>query len=174
MTPDRDRPYPETSTGSFPPPPHDFEDARNRTLQVRTDGDAFESLVAMYEQFRPEDRAQGVPPFQEDSIRSWLESLMQGINVVAWHDERVVGHATLVPDEGDAYELAIFVLGEYQGAGIGTQLIERLLGEAQRQGVEKVWLTVERWNQAAIALYEKVGFKRTQSDRLELEMSLRL
>ncbi len=174
MTSASDRPYPSESADPFPRPPHSFEDAQDRRIELRTDGDAFEELVTMYRAFRPEDRAQGIPPFREPAIREWLETLMDGINVVAWHGEKVVGHATLVPDGEGGWELAIFVLRPYQGAGIGTALVEHLLGEAREEGVEKVWLTVERWNRAAIQLYEGVGFERTESGRVELEMSLRL
>jgi len=100
------------------------------------------------------------------------------VNVVAEHEDtpgtELVGHATLVPDGEEAYELAIFVLSRYQNAGIGTSLITGLLGAGQRQGVERVWLTVERWNNAAIALYKKVGFETSGTESFELEMALRL
>lgn len=174
MTPASDRPYPDNPAGPFPRPPHAFEDAEDRRIEVRTDGDALEEQVAMYRAFRPEDRAQGIPPFREPAIRDWLGTLSEGVNVLAWHEDEVVGHATLVSDGEGGWELAIFVLRPYQGAGIGTALVEHLLGEAREQGIEKVWLTVERWNRAAIRLYEGVGFERTESGRVELEMSLRL
>lgn len=174
MTPPSERAYPDRPAGPFPRPPARVEDAEGRSIELRVDGGAFEELVAMYESFRPEDRAQGIPPFRPSAIRGWLEKLTGGVNLLAWHEGAVVGHATLVPDEDGAYELAIFVLHDYQSAGVGTALLKHLLGEASSRGVERVWLTVERWNRAAIALYENVGFERTESGRLELEMSLRI
>lgn len=99
-------------------------------------------------------------------------------------DETVVGHATLVPDADDPdvvenpadieWELAIFVLQSYQGAGIGTDVLEHLLGHASEVGVDRVWLTVERWNGPAIALYEHVGFEICGAESFEQEMSIRL
>ena len=80
----------------------------------------------------------------------------------------------LVPDNEGDYELAIFVLGDYQGAGIGTTLLETLLGHAQSAGIERVWLTVERWNDAAIRVYRKVGFETASSERFEMEMAILL
>jgi len=137
---------------------------------------AFEALVAMYRAFDPDDRAQGIPPTGESAIRDWLVSITAegSINVVAWHDGAAVGHATLVPDGRDAAELAIFVLSEYQEAGIGTALIEALLGLGREQGFDRVWLTVERWNEPARQLYRKVGFEITGTDSFEVEMSARL
>jgi len=62
----------------------------------------------------------------------------------------------------------------YQGAGIGTALIRALLGHGARAGIEYVWLTVERWNRAAVALYEKVGFETASAESFELEMAAHL
>ncbi|WP_435145675.1 GNAT family N-acetyltransferase [Halobaculum sp. P14] len=173
-----DRIYPDEPAGPYPEPPVRFEDRDGRDIEVRayrgTD-DEFEALVDMYTSFDPADRAQGIPPSREEAIRDWLDTILGdgGWNVVAWHGDDAAGHATLVPD-GDAYELAIFVLQEYQGAGIGTRVLETLLGHGAANGVEKVWLTVERWNRAAVALYKKIGFETSDTESFELEMTLRL
>ncbi|MFC6823858.1 GNAT family N-acetyltransferase [Halopelagius fulvigenes] len=176
MTPERR--YPGEPAGPFEAPPRSFEDREGREIELRAyDGSEaeFEALVSMYLEFDPADRAQGIPPGQESRVRDWLENILdeECLNVVAWDGETAAGHATLVPD-GDAYELAIFVLQGYQEAGIGTKLMRVLLGHGYESGVEKVWLTVERWNRAAVSLYKKIGFETTDSESFELEMALRL
>ncbi len=161
----------------FPTPPREFTDADGREIVVRrADDEDREALVELYLDFDPADRAQGIPPVAEDPIREWLDAILsaESFNVVAWHGERAVGHATLVPDEAGTYELAIFVLEDFQGARIGTQLVRSLLGWAQSAGVESVWLTVERWNDPAIRLYKKVGFEVSESESFELEMTIQL
>ncbi|MFO7925756.1 N-acetyltransferase family protein [Natronomonas sp.] len=170
------REYPDTVAGPYESPPCEFDDRNGRHIEVRRYDDGIETLLDMYRQFDPEDRAQGIPPANEEQIRNWLEKLLvkDCINVVAWHDEMPVGHAILVPDGHDAFELAIFVLGEYQNAGIGTGLIQGLLGAGREDGVTHVWLTVERWNKSAIALYRNVGFAPTNDGSFELEMAARL
>ncbi|NEU58348.1 GNAT family N-acetyltransferase [Halorussus sp. MSC15.2] len=169
-----DREYPDGEADSFREPPVSFTDKEDREIEIRPyeDGD-FEALVEMYTDFDPADRAQGIPPATESQVRDWFENLLEGLNVVAWHDDRAVGHATLVPDE-ESYELAIFVHQEYQRAGTGSRLIRALLGHGQANGVEQVWLTVERWNHAAVNLYESVGFETHGTESFELEMVLRL
>jgi ribosomal protein S18 acetylase RimI-like enzyme len=112
-------------------------------------------------------------PPDERAADAASEATREGYNVVAWHGDRAVGHATLVPDDG-AFELAIFVHQDYQGAGVGTETIRTLLGHGAAEGVERVWLTVERWNRAAVSLYESQGFETTSGERFDLEMSLRL
>jgi GNAT superfamily N-acetyltransferase len=197
-----ERTYPDEPAGSFPEPPRSFTDAEDRDVEIRATPpgtDVPGELVEMYAAFDPADRAQGIPPTEADSARRWLETIYgEGYNAVAWHGEDAVGHATLVPDDGgkaggagdapreDAgdgveepgrhgpYELAIFVLQAYQGAGIGSELLPTLLGEAQSTGIERVWLSVERWNTPAIELYKNVGFETAGSGSFEMEMAIRL
>ncbi|MFB6101519.1 MAG: N-acetyltransferase family protein [Haloplanus sp.] len=173
-----DRHYPSEPAGPFPTPPTTFEDREGRTVTVRRyDPEDREALVEMYEAFDPADRAQGIPPTNTERINDWLDTITAPatVNVIAEHDGDPVGHATLVPDEPEGTaELAIFVLQAYQGAGIGTRLLETLLGAGQEEGVERVWLTVERWNEPAINLYEKVGFRTSDAESFEHEMAIQL
>ncbi|ESS04504.1 MAG: acetyltransferase [uncultured archaeon A07HR67] len=174
MTTDSDGP-----AGGFPTPPREFTDEEGREIGVRS-ADAAETetdpLCQMYLDFDPADRAQGIPPVEEESIRDWLDLILtqDSFNVVAWHGDRAVGHATLVPDETGAYELAIFVLDSYQGAYVGTELVRSLLGLARAEDIAYVWLTVERWNDPAIRLYRSVGFETTDSQSFEMEMTISL
>lgn len=170
------REYPKEVAGPYEAPPKSFRDRESRDVEIRRYDGEYEALVEMYLDFDPEDRAQGIPPTDEKGIRRWLDDLLieECVNVVAWHDEDPVGHAMLVPDRHDASELAIFVLREYQEAGIGTELIEGLLGAGRADGLDKVWLTVERWNKPAVALYRKVGFESSDDGSFELEMAARL
>ena len=173
-----DRRYPDAIADDFAAPPIEFTDGEDRSIEIRAYEGAeeeYESLVAMYDAFDPADRAQGIPPGGESRIREWLDAILESdcLNVIAWCGDEAAGHATLVPD-GDAYELAIFVHQEYQRAGIGTHLIRGLLGHGQAEGVPKVWLTVERWNRAAVSLYKKIGFETSNAESFELEMGLRL
>lgn len=171
------RTYPDDPVDSFPEPPLSFTDGDDREIRIEPSGvDDYDALVEMYGDFDPADRAQGIPPIKESAIEDWLDTLLSenSINVMAVDADAVVGHAILVPDNEEAYELAVFVLNDYQGAGIGTQLLEALLGHGEANGVDKVWLTVERWNEPAIALYKKLGFETSDAESFELEMAIRL
>lgn len=170
------RDYPRISVGDYEAPPHTFTDSVDRAIELHCYGessfdDDYEALVEMYLDFDPADRAQGIPPIEEHRIKSWLDTVLEGINVLAWHQDRVVGHAILVPDD-DRWELAIFVDQDYQRSGIGRHLIEALLAEALDRGAERIWLTVERWNHPAVNLYRDVGFMELKGDSLEKEMGM--
>jgi GNAT superfamily N-acetyltransferase len=173
-----DRIYPDEPADEFEAPPLSFTDREGREIEVRPyDGsdEEAERLVEMYVDFDPADRAQGIPPSSRERIEEWLSNILDGdcLNVIAWDGDTAAGHATLVPDR-DAYELAIFVLQAYQRSGIGTRLMHALLGYGQAEKVEKVWLTVERWNHPAVNLYESTGFETSNTESFELEMAIRL
>jgi|AntDeeMinimDraft_6_1070357.scaffolds.fasta_scaffold13020_2 ribosomal protein S18 acetylase RimI-like enzyme len=164
---------PPTAGESFARPPLSFVDGDDRRIAIEaTDGDdAFDDLAAMYDDFADEDLSQGVPPRDERRRHEWIEGLLtDGVNVLARHEDSVVGHAILVPFD-DRSELAIFVHQDYQHAGVGSKLIRALLGEGEAADIDRVWLCVERSNDVAINLYRSVGFETT-IDRMELEMEL--
>lgn len=168
--------YPDEPVGGFPAPPRTVTDAEGREIHLDRASDDTETLVEMYLNFESEDRAQGIPPTKEPDIREWLDVVMtdEGLNVIARHDGNAVGHVMLVADSDGAYELAIFVLQPYQGAGIGTALVETVLGTAAEEDIDRVWLSVERWNKPAVNLYEKIGFVPCGGERFERMMALRL
>ena len=172
--------YPDEPAGPFPAPPRTITDREGNRIELELvdpdDRSTREALVTMYERFDPADRAQGIPPLGETAIREWIDLIVaEGTDVVAWADGEIVGHVTLVPENDDGeHELAIFVLQEHQEKGIGTELLRTALGAAAAAGVEYVWLTVERWNDVAIRVYESTGFEPTGAGNFELEMTMRL
>ena len=76
--------------------------------------------------------------------------------------EKIVGNACV---DGSANarlrhrrSLAISVLRDYWGRGVGTGLMERMLTFARESGAELVSLEVRSDNERAKALYRKFGF----------------
>lgn len=165
---------PTVKPDRFRPPPVRFTDEAGRDLEIRREVDDYDGLVEMYDAYDPRDRAQGIPPRTPERIRSWVKMLLEdGENVIAWHDGRAVGHATLVPAGDGIHELAIFVASGYQRSGIGSHLIRALLAHGAERGVERIWLTVERSNEVALRLYRSTGFAVTR-EGVEREMELEL
>ena len=78
-------------------------------------------------------------------------------------DGQVVGCCALKPHpESNSFELAkMAVLPEAQGKGIGRRLGETLLDYARNHGVKRIFLEGNTRLKASIALYRKLGFKKT-------------
>lgn len=66
----------------------------------------------------------------------------------------------------EAYIAEIMILPELRGRGIGTAVIGRILATACDAGVP-VRLKVNATNQAAIRLYERLGFRRIEGDEVQ-------
>jgi ribosomal protein S18 acetylase RimI-like enzyme len=57
-------------------------------------------------------------------------------------------------------EIAMGVLPDYQGQGIGTQLLEELIQIGNERNMSAICLSVREDNSAAVRLYERLGFCR--------------
>jgi len=61
----------------------------------------------------------------------------------------------------------------YQGKGIGYSLLRDLLIQFKRRGIQSVTVNTQHDNQASMALYEKVGFRRTGEEYPVYQYDLR-
>jgi L-phenylalanine/L-methionine N-acetyltransferase len=143
------------------------------------DGTAHQAPVTIRSQ-EPEDAEQisaligsigtfeGTLQLPDMPVAMRLERIKQvderGCKLVAVADGRIVGAAGLYVSHGalrrlHSRELGIGITREWQGRGVGRQLIARLLDWADNwAGVLRVELTVHADNDRAIALYRSMGF----------------
>lgn len=68
----------------------------------------------------------------------------------------------------DAAVGAIYVLPEYWGEGIGTELLDRLFDTFQTDGLNSAWLTVMADNDVGRSFYDKYGFEIHEERTIEL------
>jgi RimJ/RimL family protein N-acetyltransferase len=156
---------PDACEGSAHCPPRcpAFVDATGVRWVVRPvrDGDRVD-LLAMYRDFSPDERAQGLPPRADYRIEQWVDTLLaEGCNFVARRGDVVAGHAVYTPCDDPVPELAVFVHQDYQGRRLGTELCKHVVATAATGGREALVLEVKPANRVAIRLYEKLGFQRT-------------
>jgi ribosomal protein S18 acetylase RimI-like enzyme len=71
-------------------------------------------------------------------------------------------------------ELAIAVVPNARGKGVGSKLLESLMQRAREEGFDAVSLSVDKRNSGAIALYEQHGFETVgeSHDSLTLRATL--
>lgn len=114
----------------------------------------------------PEDIDQVVEIENESFSRPWSkrsfeESLEKSDYIFIVADNRgvIVGYCGLyvVMDEANITNVA--VKEEYRNKGVGYVIIEDLIERAKNAGVKAMTLEVRKSNNAAIRLYEQVGFK---------------
>ena len=136
--------------------------------------DDIDRLMEMYAQFHPRGRYQGLPPLNLQACLSWIEHLFKkGENFLALRNERIVGHAALLPDftirDG---EYLVFIHQDHRGQGIGTFLTHCALEHAKHHTLTTLWLTVDAHNFIATRFYRKCGFHFCGQMDFELERKM--
>lgn len=77
---------------------------------------------------------------------------------VMTHDDEITAYAVLSTGAGESHLLNICVSPASQNRGLGSQLIEHMLGLARRHGAQTCLLEVRPSNRVAVELYNKMGF----------------
>ena len=80
--------------------------------------------------------------------------------VVLTEGDEILGYGGLAAMPDEAYVQTLGVAPKHQRKGLGAMLLQALLDDAKQRGLERVGLEVRVDNEAAIALYERFGFKR--------------
>ena len=102
-------------------------------------------------------------PEEEASILSGRKNDPRAVMLIAELDGQIIANAGISSHGKKSRlqhraELGISVLKDYWCRGIGSALMERLVGFAAGAGYEQIELTVESKNRRALNLYLKNGF----------------
>lgn len=97
-------------------------------------------------------------PWSEKSIAKEVDNL-QSLFCVYEEADEVVAYAGmyLIGNEGDITNVA--VRGDFRRCGIGRRLLSEMFEIARKEGISEFTLEVRESNNAAIKLYEKLGFR---------------
>ena len=77
-------------------------------------------------------------------------------------DERA-GYADMRIVAGEAQIYNIAIAPEFRRQGIGEALLKHMIEKSEELGLENITLEVREGNEAAMSLYEKLGFKKVGS-----------
>ncbi|MGX6429925.1 GNAT family N-acetyltransferase [Levilactobacillus yonginensis] len=102
---------------------------------------------------------------QEADQLDQIQQSSQHLVLVASLGDELLGVCSIVPtSQGNVGELGIAVEKAYWHQGIGTALVDEALYWAEAaSSLVAIGLTVQTRNIAAVKLYEKLGFTRTES-----------
>jgi RimJ/RimL family protein N-acetyltransferase len=102
---------------------------------------------------------------QPKVLSAWIGEIERGaiISILAVKDSRVVGCGTLVRDPHSwsphVGEIRMVVASEVRGLGVGRALSQETFALALSAGLEKLTVQMTVDQQAAIALFESLGFR---------------
>lgn len=105
-----------------------------------------------------ENASQGAPW----SERAFLNELSNDHSIfcVAFDGKELVGYGGIWAIVDEAHVTTITIAPERRGKGLGKKLMIELLNRSKGAGMTCSTLEVRKSNEAAIALYERLGFHR--------------
>lgn len=98
-------------------------------------------------------------PWSSQALRQELE-VDNAVFLTALYDNNVVGYVGMHNNLGEGYITNIAVDKQYRRKSIGQQLILALFDYAADNNMQFISLEVRVSNNAAISLYEKLGFEK--------------
>ena len=89
-------------------------------------------------------------------------------------DDNAIGVSRFVRLDDDVAEFAIVVADAWQGRGLGTELLDRLVDRAREEGVRRFSAVVLAENAEALALLERLGdaSRRAVGPQVEVDVAL--
>ncbi len=79
------------------------------------------------------------------------------------HEGKKVGYVGFSFDSDKLFLSKLYLKKEYHGKGIATFVLNELVTTANLNGLNSIYLTVNKGNARAIRAYEKFGFLKTDS-----------
>lgn len=104
------------------------------------------------------DKFQSVRAITEQITNQGYEYYLMNVN------GSNIGYLGIKQEEGKLFLSKFYIQKEHRGKGYASQAMELLVNLCKNRKLGTIWLTVNRYNDATIAIYEKKGFRtvRTQ------------
>ena len=120
---------------------------------------AFDNLIGANQTDYMIEKFQSVSAFERQTSGEYYSYYFVLLN-----GERV-GYTAIVnrPNEDRLFLSKLYLLPETHGKGIAVKTLDFVQGKAKELGKSAVYLTVNKGNARAIAVYEKFGFKLIDS-----------
>jgi ribosomal protein S18 acetylase RimI-like enzyme len=122
----------------------------------------WQSWISAYASFIPESDLKSyfdIHYTEGAFLDMFNDPLAQGF--VAETDDQIAGYARLFlnRDENRLYVPSLYFLPDFQGQGMGRQLLEAAEEYAAERGLDELWIGVMVENRQALVFYRKVGFQ---------------
>jgi ribosomal-protein-alanine N-acetyltransferase len=103
------------------------------------------------------ERSVNAAPWSERSFRNELTH-PNGVFLTVFNEGRIIGYGGFWMVVDEAHITTVAISSEWRRKGIGLRLMVELLRRAKKKGMACSTLEVRAGNDAAIKLYEKLGY----------------
>jgi len=130
---------------------------------------ALTDINSLLGQLRKDDPTES----QLEDLQTVLASDMHDLLVVK-DGEKIIGMGTLYTmqklGKRSGHVEDVVVDGAYRGQGLGEKLMQEIIATARAKGIQNLYLTSRPIRVAAHALYQKIGFKKKDTQVFKLEL----
>ncbi|MFY0673062.1 MAG: GNAT family N-acetyltransferase [Bacteroidia bacterium] len=91
-----------------------------------------------------------------DAMQKQIEEGYEYYSIL--NNEKLIGYLSIQPRDGHLFLSKAYVQAKHRGNGYGQKAFDFVLKRARELGYQKIQLTVNKYNQRTIAVYEKYGF----------------
>jgi ribosomal protein S18 acetylase RimI-like enzyme len=141
-------------------------------LKIEPAGECSEELVAAFRRLLPQLSSSASPP-NADELAAIVQSQAATI-LIARDGERIVGTLTLavfrIPTGVRAWIEDVVVDESARGSGVGEALTRESIRLAREAGARTIDLTSRPGREVANRMYEKVGFRRRETNVYRYEL----
>jgi len=109
----------------------------------------------------------GHATFQQDIPKweEWDKDHMKSCRIVALLEHEIVGWAALTAVSGRCVyagvaEVSVYISKKHRGQKIGTQLLDKLIGESERNNLWTLQAGIFPENKASLRIHEELGFRK--------------
>ncbi|WP_164219507.1 GNAT family N-acetyltransferase [Virgibacillus sp. YIM 98842] len=106
----------------------------------------------------------------EQLYQRFMEKIDPGTTYIIKSEDQFIGCISIVPGEGGHHLRHFYLKPEWQGSGIGSEIL-KLIVEEHRKTDEHLSLAIFKGS-AAKTLYERYGFEVVEEDRFVERMKL--
>jgi RimJ/RimL family protein N-acetyltransferase len=95
-----------------------------------------------------------------DAMQKQMEEGYEYYSIL--NKERLIGYLSIQPRDGHLFLSKAYIHVDYRGNGYGQKAFDFVISRAKELKYNKVQLTVNKYNQRTIRVYEKYGFIRVK------------
>lgn len=88
--------------------------------------------------------------------------------LICTDDNEQAGFIAFYPRETELYLSKFYLHKTKRGQGMARQMMNYVINEARKINASSVTLNVNKGNELAIAVYEKLGFRKIRSEKIDI------
>lgn len=104
------------------------------------------------------------------SFDSIFEQIQNGYEYfLLIHDYTFAGFAGVHEENGSLFLSKLYIHKDFRGNGISSKVMKNLIELCKVRSLDKIWLTCNRGNESALAIYKHFGFIQTREQVSDID-----